>query len=224
MLNNVGRYRELPSWRKHFKRAWKKAAKTPITLPLNEKYCPDPLKWVCTCPQFHKHRFLLCKHLVQSVHPVDPKFFLEVKRGRTTPFWSHSSLIPLDGTLQISPTIAPSTTPNENDSDSESDDDSDGPVDTGENISSRATFQEHFTQHINVLREFCDGLEFQVQFGDNRMLNIVEREGASFFRLAHNCLDRERRQRSTRTPAPATWEQSTSNAMFYRARPSPRSG
>ena len=31
------------------------------------------------------------------------------------------------------------------------------------------------------------------------MLNIVEREGASFLRLAHNCLDRERRQRSART-------------------------
>ncbi|KAF8521378.1 hypothetical protein BU17DRAFT_24353, partial [Hysterangium stoloniferum] len=49
---------------------------------------------------------------------------------------------------------------------------------------------------------FCNGLEYQVQFGDNRMLNVVEREGTSLFQLAHNCLDRKHRQSSMRTPAP----------------------
>ena len=76
---DIGRYHELPVWRKDFKAAWKKAKKTAITLPLNEKYRPDPLRWVCTCPQFVVDRFLICKHLVQSVHPVHPVFFLEVK-------------------------------------------------------------------------------------------------------------------------------------------------
>lgn len=52
LLTNVGRYRELASWRKEFKKEWKKAAKTAITLPLNPKYRPNPHTWVCTCPHF----------------------------------------------------------------------------------------------------------------------------------------------------------------------------
>lgn len=63
---DIGWFRELPAWRKDFKAAWKKAKKTAITLPLNEKYHPDPHQWVCTCPQFVVDRFLICKHLVQS--------------------------------------------------------------------------------------------------------------------------------------------------------------
>ena len=46
MVDDTGRYRKLPSWRKAFKRAWKKAAKTPITMPLNDKYRPNIQKWV----------------------------------------------------------------------------------------------------------------------------------------------------------------------------------
>jgi hypothetical protein len=75
---DIGQYRELPAWRKDFKAAWKKAKKTAITIPLNKKYHPDPHQWVCTCPQFIVDHFLICKHLVQSVHPVHPVFFLEV--------------------------------------------------------------------------------------------------------------------------------------------------
>ncbi|KAF8515502.1 hypothetical protein BU17DRAFT_51601, partial [Hysterangium stoloniferum] len=108
------------------------------------------------------------------------------------------------------------------DSMSESDEEDDGPINVGENINSRATFQEHFTHCINMLQEFCNGLEYQVQFGDNRMLNVIEREGTSLFWLAHNCLDHEHCQSSMRIPAPTMWEQS-SNAMFYRACPSPHS-
>ena len=43
-------------------------------------------------PHFVVNRFLLCKHLVQRFHPVDPQFFLEVTRNRCSPFWSHPSL------------------------------------------------------------------------------------------------------------------------------------
>ncbi|KAJ6586198.1 hypothetical protein B0H19DRAFT_925748, partial [Mycena capillaripes] len=69
------------------------------------------------------------------------------------------------------------------------------------------------------IRDFADGLEYQRQFQDSRMLDTLEREGASFLRLADNCLSRERRVNSTRSTAPSTWERSTSNAMFYRTRP-----
>ena len=150
--NNVGWYQELPLWRKHFKWVWRKGEKTPITLPLNEKYCPGPFKWVCTCPQFHRHHCLLCKHLIQSLYPVNPVFFLEVKWRCTAPFWSHSTLIPLDSTPQI---ITHSTTPlhgdNNNgcDSRSESDDDDDGSVNMGENINSHAMYQD-VTQSVTL--------------------------------------------------------------------------
>ena len=95
-LNDIGQFRELPAWRKDFKMEWKKAKKTPITMPLNEKYRLDPKRFVCTCPQFVISRFLLCKHLVQAFCPVPPVFFLEVSCNRMVPFWSHLSLIPLN--------------------------------------------------------------------------------------------------------------------------------
>jgi hypothetical protein len=96
MLVGTGRYRELPSWRKTFKRVWKKAMDTPISIPLNDRYRPDPDRWVCTCLKFLTSRFLLCKHLVQAVKPVPPHFFMEVNRNQTTPFWTHKTLIPLE--------------------------------------------------------------------------------------------------------------------------------
>lgn len=244
MLNNIGRFRDLSSWRKAFKAQWKQCRRTRISVPLNPKYRPDPYKWVCTCPYFVKSRFLLCKHLVQAVHPVDPVFFLEVQRNRTIPFWSHPSLIPL--LPPTGPTLAPVTqgapTPavtiiptaqsgaRAEDSDAEgddgvgSDDDDDGLVDTGNSAelnTGRETFDERLTAYIQTMRDFCDGLEYQRKFQDSRFLNTLERQGAGFFRLAENCLSRERRINSTRSAAPTTWEQSTANAMFYRTRPVP---
>ncbi|KAJ7182122.1 hypothetical protein C8R46DRAFT_885355 [Mycena filopes] len=96
-LQDTGRFRELPSWRKDFKADWRKKEKTPITTDPDrlDKYRTQPAKWVCTCPDLPKSRFLICKHLVQGVKPVSPVFFLEVQRNRTAPFWSHPSLIPL---------------------------------------------------------------------------------------------------------------------------------
>jgi len=48
-------------------------------------------------------------------------------------------------------------------------------------------------QHIRNIREFCDGLEYQVQFNDFRMLEELEKEGGSFLRFVHACLQREGR-------------------------------
>lgn len=49
------------------------------------------------------------------------------------------------------------------------------------------------SQHISKIRDFCDGLEYQVQFNDFRMLEELEKEGGSFFRLVDECLRREGR-------------------------------
>ena len=83
----------------------------------------------------------------------------------------------------------------------------------------RETFRETMRTHIDRMKDFCDGLEYQVQFEDQRFLDTLEREGGHFLRLMQNCLSQERRSNSTRSATPTTWEQSTANAMFYRTRP-----
>ncbi|KAF8879756.1 hypothetical protein CPB84DRAFT_1640918, partial [Gymnopilus junonius] len=234
-LNDTGHFRELPKWRKEFKAEWKKAMKTPITMPLNEKYKPNVKKFVCTCPQFVISRFLICKHLVQQFHPVDPRFFLEVTRNRSTPFWSHRFLRPLPGTEDDIEETAPAlvndsmgleddyTRQNtaETDFDDDVDLDDDELVDMLDNRlhDKRKTCKEEMKDIIKVLRDFVGGLEYQVQFEDLRFLRTLEKDGAGFLRLARNCLSRERRLNSSRASSPTTWESSTTNAIFYRSRP-----
>jgi hypothetical protein len=235
MLNDIGRFRELPRWRKDFKSEWKKAMKTPITMPLNERYRPDTKRFVCTCPRFVMSRFLICKHLIQQFHPVNPHFFLEVTRNRTLPFWSHPSLkplaIPADSVEADHPTAIEgdgddldevgvgaysrlNTAGNEID---ESDDD-DGLIDNGSGTEKKS-YKEEMENYICIIRDFSDSLEFQVKFQDPRFLRTLEREGAGFLRLAQNCLSRERRLNSSRATSPSTWEKSTASAIFYRSRP-----
>jgi hypothetical protein len=225
MLNDTGRYRELPCWRKPFKREWKKLTKTPITLPLNAKYRPDSSAWVCTCPYFVKSRFLVCKHLVQSVPPMPPTFFLEVRRQRTTPFWHHSALQPdSSGEPENKPVTVDIRLSQDGDEDEDEDEDGDNLVDTevASGVGSRGTFRERAIEDIQMLRDFCNGLEYQLQFDDHRMFQTMEREGATFMRFAKSCLSRERRLNSARGSTPSTWDRSTASAMFYRARPARR--
>ncbi|KAJ3779891.1 hypothetical protein GGU10DRAFT_397907 [Lentinula aff. detonsa] len=79
--------RERSSWRKIFKKEWKRCETAPIsdpnerTIESNIEYRPDVKQWVCTCPYLAKSRFLVCKHLVQLVEQVPPRFFLEVRRN-----------------------------------------------------------------------------------------------------------------------------------------------
>ncbi|KAJ7436299.1 hypothetical protein B0H11DRAFT_1754960 [Mycena galericulata] len=201
-LVDTGRFRDLPSWRKDFKVAWKKALKTPITKD------PDRL-----------YRY--------NTQPANPLFFLEAKRNRTSPFWSHPSLIPLNSSdplvatpvgPRVLPEIPPFTQSNDEHDQPNDNDNNDDVIDTTGGIM-RETFTEAMTDRIRMLREFADGLEYQIQFQDRRMLDSVEREGAGFLRLARNCLDREHRTNSSRMKTPTTWESSTANAMFYRTRP-----
>ncbi|KAG1719720.1 hypothetical protein EDB19DRAFT_1782086 [Suillus lakei] len=63
------------------------------------------------------------------------------------------------------------------------------------------TFQERMLTHVKNIRDFCDGLEYQIQSNDYRMLTVLERNGSSFLRLADNCLSRERRENSSRSGA-----------------------
>ena len=73
--------------------------------------------------------------------------------------------------------------------------------------------------HIKMIRDFADGLKYQVSFKDCRSLKRLQKEGAGFFRLAENVsvvnIDSiqagRRRQQHGRA-------QLTANAMFCRAR------
>jgi hypothetical protein len=223
LLVDTGRYRELPSWRKCFKSTWRKLEKKQITLPLNAAYKPDTKKWVCTCPSFATSRFLLCKHLVQAVHTVPPIFYLEARRQRTSPFWVHETLKPLNNDDSDTEQVGQAASQDNIDTDTDIDDDDD---DDGEIIDTQPaggegglTFEETMGENISIIEEFTRGLTYQIQFRDERMLRVLEREGASFLRLARVCLSKEKRMKSSRASTPATWEKSTSNAMFYRVRP-----
>lgn len=228
VLVDTGRYRELASWRKDFKRQWRKLEQTPITLPLNEAYRPNVPKWTCTCPAFVVSRFLICKHLVQKVRRAPPIFFLEVKRARTTPFWKHHMLTPLSNDESDD---EQEETTLDGDRGNESDDEFGGSVDGSDDGSDDEmvlvkpavgglTFEESMDGYIHALREFADGLEYQKQFRDERMLRTVERELiGGMTRLMKPCLEKERRFNVVRGSNPTTWESTTSGAMFYRARP-----
>jgi hypothetical protein len=150
------------------------------------------------------------------VHPVSPQFFLEAQRNRTAPFWRHPSLTPLTNTATttINNDIPATQETVQHDVDN---DDNDDIVDMADAVI-RETYTESMTQIIQLLRDFTNGLEYQIQFQDRRMLDTLEREGAGLLRLAHNCIDRERRSNLSRSSTPMTWERSTANAMFYRTR------
>ena len=106
LLTPTGRdYRDLCSWRKQFKQTWRKLETREITLPINDAYRPNGTKWTCTCPFFATSRFLICKHLIQSVHRVPATFFKEVKCHRSVPFWRHASLKDLDDEPSMSNVI-----------------------------------------------------------------------------------------------------------------------
>ncbi|KAJ6577571.1 hypothetical protein B0H19DRAFT_1120404 [Mycena capillaripes] len=54
-------------------------------------------------------------------------------------------------------------------------------------------FQHRMRTHIARIRDFCDGLEYQVQYNDYRMLEALERDAAPFLGLLEDCLRREGR-------------------------------
>ncbi|KAF8629963.1 hypothetical protein AX17_005529 [Amanita inopinata Kibby_2008] len=58
------------------------------------------------------------------------------------------------------------------------------------------SFKGRMRRHISTIRDFCDGLEYQLQFNDYRMLETLEKEGGSFLRFARDCLEKERQERN----------------------------
>ena len=237
MLNGIGCFCELPKWRRDFKLEWKKAMRKLITMPLNERYWPDSNWFVCTCPEFVVSQFLICKHLVQLFHLVNPCFFLEVTQNQTLPFWSHPSLQPISiSTLEIKVYKKAATIGDEDnkapgeeyswvntaengmdDFNFDSKDDDDGLIDTQESGDDleKKTYKEEMEIYIHLIQNFCDSLEFQIKFQDRQFLSTLQKDGARFIQLAQNCLSHERQQNLSWVASPATWERSTANTLFY---------
>ena len=155
-------------------------------------------------------------------------------RNRSTPFWSHPALKALPDTendtnledslnegegVDVDAVTNPYLCHNLgwgkfDDVDVESDDNL---IDTATSTQefNSTTFKEEMQTLTELLCDFADGCEHQIQFG---VLKTLEKEGAALFRLARNCLDRKHRMNSSWASSPTTWESSTSNALFYRSR------
>jgi hypothetical protein len=204
LLTPTGRdYRDLCSWRKEFKKTWRKLETREITLPINDVYRPNATKWTFTCPYFVTSRFLLCKHLIHRVHRVPTTFFKEVKGHRSVPFWRHASLKVLDDE-ELNEQCANLAAAEEDYDDDLPDDEEEEEFGDDVETTGGRTFNEELSDDIDLITEFLAGLEFQKQFRNQRFLNALRREGAGFFRpLAKSCVEMDRKfKRSVGTVGP----------------------
>jgi hypothetical protein len=140
---------------------------------------------------------------------------------------AHPTLVPLEGNPSEAAANFSHTTPVADDDNNEQEPSggaSDKDEDDTENIVDMeatpwacdgGTYRERLVNNITTIWDFCDGLEYQLQFKDRQMLKTLEWEGASFLWLAKACLSRERRSNTTRGTSPTTWDPATSSAMFY---------
>ncbi|KAI9103345.1 hypothetical protein DFS34DRAFT_576741 [Phlyctochytrium arcticum] len=209
--------------------------RTAVPQPINEHYRPDAKAWKCTCPSFAINRFLICKHLVQLVHPVPVTFFWEVSRRRTAPYWQHPTLRVIhdeddddsdneggSGETEEAAEVGGCVPDEENHTeDAEEDEDSDSEVENEGDVSDgddrRQTLEEEMGEIRDEIADFLRGLEFQTQFCDHRFLQALKNEGASFLKLVRGALQKEKRLQGTRGQNATTWNPSSTNRiMFYR--------
>jgi hypothetical protein len=112
------------SWRKQFKKQWKKDENKGAEPESIQRYHTNPALWTCACDAFLLSRFLICKHIVHCFEPVKDRvaFFSRIRRRRCQPFWVEKQLIlhPEYRTSEIT-TDHNSSSYSSSDSDSESD-------------------------------------------------------------------------------------------------------
>ncbi|KAG6833112.1 hypothetical protein H0H87_011220 [Tephrocybe sp. NHM501043] len=151
--------------------------------------------------------------MTQSIWEKIPKAAVEVKAPNSSaPAMAHpssASTIPIiappevfmeDDEADIGP--GPSD-PNTSLADQTGSQSSQGIVDTPALHSPREpreVFQERMRKHIADIRDFCDGLEYQLQFNDFKLLEVLEREGSQFLKFVHHCLEMEGRLRDPGGP------------------------
>lgn len=90
--HRLGRPNKLTSFQTKFKSAWKKLAELPVS---GRQYNIDLESFICDCGRQKYQAHHLCKHLVQAVtRPLEPRFWRQVIRRRTTPLYRHPHLLP----------------------------------------------------------------------------------------------------------------------------------
>ena len=171
----------------------------------------------------HHSCFLLCKQLVQAVHPIPP-VFLKVKHHQTVPFWRHEKLIPLIPletgmeipiVMNIWRVVENAEDRNEFKDEEFNDELDSNIIDTASSaIVTGMMFDEHVEEQVELLQNFADGLKYQTQFGNTCMLDWMEREGATLFRFVESCLSHECCMNSMGGSSPTIWEKATSTSMF----------
>lgn len=244
-LTYTGRHRRQPAWQKYFKKEWNRCARTPITNPDDEKYNPLPYRWVCSCPAFAKNRFLVCKHLVQSVHQVPARFFLQVSRERSCPVWRHPDLRPLHppgpGDLQeLTPATAvkfsagigdekwvgPSDfgLPGDESEGLENDDDDltgDGDLEDDDSDDDKEI--EEITKDLKnmalQLRDLADVIDHNAQYADPRTLNVFAAKTKGSVALIKKIQKKERHIQSRTTPHLPNFDPAFADIMFIHTRP-----
>jgi hypothetical protein len=224
----TGRPRDARSWRKAFKAEWKacyaRETSAQDRFPYL-RYEPDPSRWVCACPAFFRSRFLICKHLVKSCHPAPSQFFLEVQRNRTTPFWKHPSLIPLNQTTtSIAETPLPSETPSndvlgpDEDDDGPDDDESDDGMDEKLHEETIQTLEQRIERNASILDRFLPLLRYQKQFASLQFSVEQDKQLARAVGWAEDCLEVEKLENSPSAEKQTTWGMK-STTMFLNPRP-----
>jgi len=104
--------REFPSWWHSFKREWNVAKEKNVDDA--RQYHTDIESWICSCPAYLSHPYLICKHLVITKIGVVPGFmllFTGIMRRHDYPFIDFHQ----EHNLRIQPDNTPWNSVQEND-------------------------------------------------------------------------------------------------------------
>lgn len=188
----------------------------------HECYDTDLINWICSCPAYLFSRFLVCKHLVQSVCHIEgnSNFFYTVQRNYAPPFDHHPDLVPLSSSSvngADSETDERSSSPDFSDdeidsfseclSQTEVDDVEVGEVE-GEEISGIA---EH-TKAKEILQQALAIIDDQDSTGgDPRWMRTVNSELGGLERMLSTI-----KQFKGRPTMPRTWKDINKFIMFFK--------
>lgn len=221
-LDQETRFRGLTPWRKEFKAEWRKLE---IAQGQNSEYDTSPTDWTCSCPAFLMSRFLVCKHLVKSVHRIDgsSSFFRSVKRRYQPPFYRHPDLIALSDSSEDSETDNSSSEDEDfeetgySDFELNFDNEAEDSMETGDNEammdgSTVNTWEEGRSAATALLAEIQELIDDQNQKGgSSRWIQKVLKEMQGLKRMKED-IEKLRVRRTM----PRTWKDTNQSTMFFK--------
>ena len=206
-------------WRKKFKKSWKKCSRTEVSS--STEYTTNPIDWTCSCKAYLEGRFLICKHLIQSVRPVGPDFFRMVERRRSPPFLAHPDLLPMVEEPDFGDQIQSENEVNSvSESDIETDDEE---IDEGiqdAEVESETysivtgpgdSFEEVNGRIHTLLQRWTDILKGEEEYKDARFWLQAEAAMRGIERMAAKCEKVLRKRKILRT-----WRDRDEQTMYYR--------